>query len=196
MAAGLAWVTCLGLNTVSAQDNNNNSGDTSTSADRGNRRNRFGGDPSQFRQARLDGYRDELEVKDDAEWNAIKPLIEKVMDAQQTVFSDRVRGFMRGFGGGGGFGRGGGDNNGGDQGGRRRGGGGGGFGGFGDPSPEAQELQKAIESKASNSEVKAALAKFVQAHKDKQAALETAQANLRKVLSVRQEAIASLAGLL
>src|SRR5215831_20747757 len=161
MAAGLAWVTCLGLSNASAQDNTN-SGDNN-SADRGNRRNRFGGgDPSQFRQMRLDGYRDELEVKDDAEWNAIKPLIEKVMDAQQTVFSDRVRGFMRGFGGGGGFGRGGGDNNGGDQGGRRRGGGGGGFGGFGDPSPEAQELQKAIESKASNSEVKAALAKFVQ----------------------------------
>jgi len=186
LAAGLAWVTCLGVNNVSAQDNadrNNNSTDNNNAG--GGRRGRFGGDPAQFRQMRLDNYRDELEVKDDAEWNAIKPLIEKVMDAQQAVISDRIRGFMGGFGR-----RNGGDNNGGDRAGRR----GGGFGG--EPSAEATDLQKAIESKAPNSELKAALAKLVQDRKDKQTAMETAQANLRKVLSVRQEAIATLAGLL
>lgn len=193
-------MTCLGVNNLSAQDNadrntnstdNNNSSSTSNGGDRGSRRARFGGgfggDPAQFRQMRLDNYRDELEIKDDAEWSAIKPLIEKVMDAQQAVVSDRIRGFMGGFGGR----RTGGDNNGGDRAGRRGGG-----GGFGEPSAEATDLQKAIESKAANSEIKAALAKLVQDRKDKQTALETAQANLRKVLTVRQEAIATLGGLL
>ena len=57
-------------------------------------------------------------------------------------------------------------------------------------------MQKAVNAKASNAEVKAALAKFLQARKVKQANLEKAQADLRQVLSVRQEAIASLTGLL
>src|SRR2546427_650074 len=69
------------------------------------------------------------------------------------------------------------------------------FGG-GEPSPEAEALQRAIDSKASNSELKAALTKFLEARKAKQADLEKAQADLRKVLSVRQEAAASLMGLL
>jgi hypothetical protein len=90
----------------------------------------------------------------------------------------------------GGFGRGGrgggGDNN---NGGNR-----GGFGGT--PSPEAEALQKAIDGKAPNAEIKAALAKYEQSRKTKLAALEKAQAALRKVLTPRQEAIASMSGLL
>jgi hypothetical protein len=65
-----------------------------------------------------------------------------------------------------------------------------------EPSPEADALQKAIESKASNSEMKAALAKYQEARKAKQADLETAQVNLKKVLTVRQEAILTSRGLL
>jgi len=57
-------------------------------------------------------------------------------------------------------------------------------------------LQRAIEGKASNAELKAALAKFVEARKTKQAELEKAQAELRKVLSLRQEAVATQNGLL
>ena len=45
-------------------------------------------------------------------------------------------------------------------------------------------------------ETKAALAKFVEARKAKQAALDKAQADLRKVLTPRQEAIATVNGLL
>ncbi|MDB6067370.1 MAG: hypothetical protein JWR26_3578, partial [Pedosphaera sp.] len=77
------------------------------------------------------------------------------------------------------------------QGGGRRGGM---FGGA--SNPEADELQKAIDSKATTAELKAAVAKFVEARKQKQAALEKAQADLRKLLSVRQEAIAFSSGLL
>ena len=67
---------------------------------------------------------------------------------------------------------------------------------FGSPSPEAEALQKAIDNKAPNSEIKAALAKYIESRKAKQADLEKAQAELRKVLTARQEAIASLNGLL
>jgi hypothetical protein len=90
------------------------------------------------------------------------------------------------FGGG----RRGGDNNGGgDQGGRRS------FGG-GTPSPEVESLQKAIEAKAPADELKAKLAKVREARKLKEANLAKAQDELRKVLSVRQEASAVLMGLL
>jgi len=152
-------------------------------------------DPAEMQQRRMDALKEQMEVKDDSEWNAIKPLIQKVMDTQRTVFADRMRGAMRGFGGGrgggpGGPGGGGGDQ-GGDNGGRRRGGG---FGG--EPSPEAQALEKAVESKASASETKAALTKYLEARKAKEADLAKAQDELRKVLTVRQEAVATVSGLL
>jgi hypothetical protein len=176
--AGLACVASLGSNKAWAQQDN---------------AGRRGFDPAraqEFQQRRMDRLKEDLEVKDD-EWTALQPLIQKVMDAQRAVFADRIGGFMRGGRAGGG----GGDNagGGGDNGGRRRGGGG--FG-MGEPSAEAQALEKAIESKASNSEMKAALAKYQESRKAKQADLETAQANLKKVLSVRQEAILTAQGLL
>jgi hypothetical protein len=176
--AGLACVASLGSNKAWAQQDN------------GGRR---GFDPAraqEFQQRRMERLKEELEAKDD-EWTALQPLIQKVMDAQRAVFADRIGGAFRGARGGGGGDTAGG---GGDNGGRRRGGGG--FGGFGEPSPEAEALQKAIESKASNSEMKAALAKYQESRKAKQADLETAQANLKKVLSVRQEAILTAQGLL
>ena len=168
--AGLACVASLGSNKAWAQQQDNGGG------------GRRGFDPAQ----RMERLKDELEVKDD-EWTALQPLIQKVMDAQRAIFADRIRGAMRG-------GRPEGDNGGGggDNGGRRRGG----FAGLGEPSPEAEALQKAIESKASNSEMKAALAKYQESRKAKQTELETAQANLKKVLSVRQEAILTAQGLL
>ena len=49
---------------------------------------------------------------------------------------------------------------------------------------------------ASKAEIKAALDKYIASRKAKQAALEQAQEDLRKVLTTRQEAIASLNGLL
>jgi hypothetical protein len=55
---------------------------------------------------------------------------------------------------------------------------------------EAQALEKAIESKASKEELKAAMAKFRAAKKDKEVKMKEAQEKLRKVLTLRQEAIA------
>ena len=67
---------------------------------------------------------------------------------------------------------------------------------FGTPSPEADALQKAIDSKASKAEMKAALEKYVASRKAKQAEMEKSQAELRELLTPRQEAIATLNGLL
>ena len=66
----------------------------------------------------------------------------------------------------------------------------------GEPMPEQEALQKAIDAKAPADEIKSKLAKYREARKVKEANLAKAQDDLRKVLSVRQEAIASVSGLL
>jgi hypothetical protein len=168
LMAGMAAVLALGGNKALAQG-------------RGN----F--DPEQMRQRMLERVKERLEVKSDDEWKIISERVEKVMTAQRET---RVAGFG-GFGGG--RRGGGGDNAGGDannNGGRRNRGGG------GELSPEVEALQKAIDDKASNDDVKAKLAKVRDSQKDKEAKLVKAQDELRKVLSVRQEAAAVLMGLL
>jgi uncharacterized protein YdeI (BOF family) len=182
--AALAVAMSLSAGTVLAQNNDNNNNNNNQNRQRGNRGG-FNGDPAQFQQQMLDRTKERLEITDDTEWNAIKPLVEKVMTAQRSMFADRMRGaFGRTRGGGT-------DNNTqSDQGNRGRGG----FGGT--PSAESEALRKAIDSKASNAELKAAVAKYVESRKTKQAELDKAQSDLRKVLSVRQEAIATESGLL
>jgi hypothetical protein len=63
-------------------------------------------------------------------------------------------------------------------------------------SPAAQDLRQAIDSKASADDIKAKLATYRDERKQKQAKLQGAQDDLRKVLSVSQEASAVLMGLL
>ncbi len=167
-------------------------------------------DPAEFRQRQMDRYREVLAVTSDDEWNAIQPRIEKILTARRELASGGMR-MMGGFGGGGpggpraarlnSGGAGGGPDNGAGGpppggpgfGGPGRGPGGPGFGAA--PSPEAEALQKAIDGQASNDEIKAKLATLRQARQAKQAKLEQAQTDLKKVLSVKQEAAAVLAGL-
>jgi hypothetical protein len=192
MTAGVALALCFGGGKVLAQGG---PGGGLVGGGRGGRGGRGGGnfDPAQMEQMRLDNYRQELEVTDNAEWNVLSPLIKKVMDAEaQARAGGGRRGGMRGMRGG---------NNGqqdtnnpdlANQGGGRRGG-----GRFSaTPNPEAEALQRAIDAKASSAELKAALGRYVESRRAKRAALEQAQENLRKMLTVRQEAIASLNGLL
>ncbi len=146
-------------------------------------------DPAEFRQRQMDGYRDRLEVKSDDDWKKMEPLIGKIMDVQRDARMG-LGGFGGGRGGrggaGGGAGGGGGNA---DQGGNRNR-----FGG--PPNPNVEALRKAIDDKAPEAEIKSALAKVRDARKEKEAALDKAQAELRKALSPRQEAGAVLAGLL
>jgi hypothetical protein len=151
-------------------------------------------DPAAMRQERIDRYKEQMDVKDDAEWKVIETSIGKVMDAQMDALSGR----FGGFGGRGGRGnRGGGntnsapaDTNGGNNNRRGRGG----FGGT--PSAEAEALQKAIDDKASADVIKTKLAALRDSNKAKEDKLESAQSDLRKMLTARQEAVAVLGGLL
>jgi predicted Holliday junction resolvase-like endonuclease len=132
-------------------------------------------DPEQMRQRMMERVKEQMEVKNDDEWKVLEPLVQKVMDTRRDV---QMGGMGRMFGRGG---RGGGGDQG-DQGNRRR------FGG--EPSAEETALEKAIDAKASKEELKSAMAKYREARKAKEAKLQTAQDDLRKVLTVRQEAIA------
>lgn len=147
----------------------------------------FGGfDPAQMQKRIMDGYREQLEITNDDEWKIVEQRIQKVLDARRAAGSGGAMSGMAGMARM--FGRGG------EPGGRQRSGGFGTF--FPAPGPEEEALQKIIDVKGSNADLKAALAKFIEARQQKQAALEKAQAGLRELLSVRQEAIAALTGLL
>jgi hypothetical protein len=128
----------------------------------------------------MEMYKDRLGFTNETEWSAVLPLVQKVTEARRATMSGM---------GGGMFRRRGGDNNGGGDNGPRR-------GGFGEPSPEAEALQKALDDKAPAAQVKAALERYRVSRKDKEAKLQGAQDDLRKVLSSRQEAEAVLLGLL
>jgi hypothetical protein len=154
-------------------------------------------DPAQFRQRMMDNYKERLEVTDDAEWKIIEERITKVVDAQRETriggpgMFGRGRGGGPGGPGGGAGGAGGGagaDNNGGQRRDRPN--------PFAADNPQAEALQKALDGKASSEEIKTKLAKLRESVKEKEAALAKAQEELRKVLSVRQEATALLMGLL
>jgi hypothetical protein len=90
----------------------------------------------------------------------------------------------------------------GDRGGRggdnaaQGGGSGGRRGGFGQPNPDLEAVQKAIDAKASADELKAALAKYRASQADKRAKLEKAQEELKQVLNARREAVCVTLGLL
>jgi len=170
VSLAVAMLTVLTTTQLSAQD----------------RPNRGNFNPEQFREQMMERVRKQLDVSDDAEWKLISERVSKVMEARREV---SMGGGMGAFGR-----RSRGEGN--DQAGQtnRRGGPGGAFGG--EPSPEGEALQKAIESKASGDELKAKLAKYRDARKVKREKLEKAQDDLRKVLSVRQEAAAVMAGLL
>ena len=135
--------------------------------------------PAQFRQRMMEQMRKSLNVTNDEEWSATQPLVEKVMEARREANQFGGIG-MRGPGGPGG-----------------PGGGPGGGRGFGPPqSDEQKALQKALDSHPPVQQIKDALAKYRAYKKDKQAALEAAQANLKSVLTIDQEAQAVLMGLL
>ncbi len=131
-----------------------------------------GFDPEEFRQRMMERFRDQMEVKDDGEWKIIETRIQKVMEARMA---------------GGGFGAG--------MGGPRGGGPGRGPGGMGQGSPEGQALMKALEEKSPAEVIKAKLAQAREARKLNEAKIERAQEELKQVLSVRQEAVAFMMGL-
>lgn len=138
-------------------------------------------DPAQMQQFMMQRVQEQLGITNDTDWSAIQPLVQKVMDAQRAARGNMGMGRMFGRGGRGGPGGPGGP---------------GGFFGQQQSDPAAEALQQAAENNAPADQIKDLLAKYQASQKAKQAALTAAQENLRKVLSVQQEALATLAGLL
>lgn len=136
-------------------------------------------DPAQMQERMMTGIREQFAIKDDTEWKAIEPLVKKVMDGRREAVTGGM-GMM--------FRRPGGDNAGGGQDRSRR------FGG-GEPSPEVEALQKAVEAKASKEELKTKMAAVRKVKQANEAKLKAAQDELKKVLTVQQEAVALQMGL-
>lgn len=142
-------------------------------------------DPAQMRQRMMDGLKERLGA-DDAAWKVLEPRLTKVMDANRQVgggMRGGMMGMMRGQRGPGGPG--------GDQGGQqadRRGRG---------PQGEQTAVDKAMtdlnttlqNSSASPEEIKTKLTAVRQAREKAKADLAAAQADLKKILTVRQEAV-------
>jgi hypothetical protein len=184
MAGGIAAALFLSLGIAAAQDNGPGGG---FGGGPGGGGGGFGGgpgnfDPSQFQQRMLDNVREQLGFTNDTEWSAVEPLVQKAMTARREAQSGNMgRLFGRG-------GRGGGP---GGQGGNRRGG-----GMFGTPNPDAEALQKALDDNAPAGQVKELLAKYRTGQKAKEAKAKEAGEALRQVLTAKQEAQATLLGLL
>ncbi len=143
-------------------------------------------DPAQLAQMLTDNFRSVLEVTNDQDWAVLRIRVQNVLQGRIDVTMSSMGGMMNMFGG-----RRGGTGAGGFGGGR------GGFGGrLGTVSPEEDALQKAIDSNASSGVLKTALSRVAAARQAKQAKLEKAQDDLRSLLTVRQEAIATASGLL
>ena len=183
---GIAVALCLGVATAPAQDNGGgNGGDNGGGGGGGFRGGRGNFDPAQMQQRMMDNIRDQFGFTNDTDWSAVQPLVQKVMDARRDVGNGMGMRMMFGRNRGNN-----GDNN--NNGGNNRRGGM--FGG--QPSPEEQALQTAIDNNAPADQIKDLLAKYQASQKQKQATLKSAQDSLRAVLTVRQEAQATLMGLL
>ena len=150
---------------------------TTPPADAGGGRGRGGqgGNFQDFMQRMNDRMKEALKVTDE-EWTVLKPLIEKVQTAQ------REAGAGRGFGGRGPGGPGGGDNN------------------TPDTRPGAAEsaaLRTALESDSTSADdLKAKLAAVRAVRKKGTADLAVAREELKKVVTVRQEAVLVSMGIL
>lgn len=179
----VAAAVVLGAGSLMAQDNGGGPGGPGGPGEGGGpggggfRRGNF--DPAQMQQRIMDNVRDQLNFTNDADWSAVQPLVQKVLDARRDVGNFNMGRLF--------FGR----NRGGQGGGNRRG------GMFGpQPSPEQDALQKAVDEDAPAAQIKDLLAKYQASQKVKQDKLMQAQADLRAVLSTKQEAEATLLGLL
>jgi len=174
---GLAAALICGTSSVYAQNGGGFGGGGNGGGGGGGRGN-F--DPAQFQQRIMGNIRDQLGFTNDTDWNAVQPLVQKVLDARRDMGGVGMGMMMR-------------RNRGNDQ------GGGGGrpqrnnF--FGTPSPEATALQNALDNNAPDAQVKDLLDRYRASQAKKEAALKTAQENLRAVLTIKQEGTAALMGL-
>lgn len=162
-----------------------NGGATDGGSERGGRGERGNLSPQDMQARMLSALRERFEVADDEEWKVISDRVAKVIELRRTTGGAGGPMMFGGFGGRGGP-------PGGDGRGR------GGFAGRGGPggNTELAALSTAVRDKLPDAEIKSRLERLRQSRKDSEAKLTRAQEELRAVLSVRQEAIAVVFGLL
>jgi Spy/CpxP family protein refolding chaperone len=188
---GAAAALCLGTSQVLAQGGGFGGGGPGGGFGGGGPGGGFGGgggrgrnfDPQAMQDQAYQNLRDMMSVTNDDEWRVIQDRVQKVVDASDAVGQQGFNLFRLARGGGGG-------RNGGNGGGRRGGfAGGGGFGG-GQTMPELDALNTSIENNASEEQIAAAMNKYRAARKVKEDALAKAQADLKAVLTPKQEGVA------
>jgi len=127
-------------------------------------------------QQAVDAIRDQLQVTNDTEWNALEPQISKVMKGRiDTALNGS--GLMAGIR-------------------MMMGNRGNNLPSFGTPDPDAEALQQLIDDNAPPKQIRAALDRYRVTCQRKADALAKDQDQLRRALTPRQEAILSIAGLL
>jgi hypothetical protein len=186
---GIAAALALGSSTLKAQDKDNPPPPRPPGGDRGgdkggDRGKRGNFDPAEIQKRIMEGVKERLGFKDEAEWTAVQPLVQKVFDLRRETLASGFSGFRFS------------SRSGSDGKSSSRSSSEGSRSPWFTPSPEAEALQKAIDDNAPAAQVKAALEKFRATKKDKEAQLAAAQEDLRKVFTARQEAQATLMGLL
>jgi len=135
--------------------------------------------PQEMQARMLTALRERLEVTDDEEWKLISERIANLSELRRSA----------GGGPGGFMGRG-------PQGGGDRGSGAGGRGSRPGGNPEVDALSSALRDKLPDAEIKMRLERLRESRKTNEVKIAKAQEELRAVLSVRQEAMAVVFGLL
>ena len=133
-------------------------------------------DPAQMQQMMMDRMREQFGVSDDAEWKVITDRVTAVMEARRATGSFGGFAMFRAAR-------------------NTDSAGGGGRRGF-TASPEQEALRQAVKDNLPDAEIKARLERLREVHKANEEKLSKAQDDLRAVLTVRQEAVAVLFGLL
>ncbi len=137
-------------------------------------RNNF--NPADIQARMMESMREQFAVKDDAEWTIIAERITAINDLRRGQFAGAIGMFTGGMGG-------------------ARAAGGNRFGGM-PANPEQDALRSAVTDNLPDAEITARLAKLREARKQSEAKLDQARDNLRAVLTLRQEAVAVMMGLL
>jgi hypothetical protein len=174
----VATVIFAAAASIFAQDDRRKRGDGG--GDRGN------ASPQDMQARMMTALRERFGVTNDEEWTVISERITKVSELRRNSVGGGMGAMMFGRGGpGGGDSRGGGDRSASTSTRGRSGG-----------NNDVAALQAAIQDKLPEAEIKARLDRVRELRKENDLKVAKAQEELRAVLSVRQEAIAVLAGLL
>ena len=152
-----------------------NAQDTPPPGERSGRGDRPGFNMEDLRKRMDTMLKESLKASDD-EWTILQPLIEKVQSKQREGMTSRFSGMIGNLFGGRGQGGPGGDRSG---------------------SPESQALKETLEnSSASPDDLKAKLTALRESRKKSEAEMAAAREDLRKIVSVRQEAVLVSMGVL